>query len=341
MTKKEIVSLLILVLVISFGAYKYFTRSYWDTRTDQNLLDTAVTIQASSKSKNVRAQIDSVFAYMKTLERKFNDYDPNSWISRVNAAGGMSMPMDPDAFAVLTLADSLYRMTGGAFDITIKPLYDLWGFSDSTSVLNDSLRLPPDSLVIKETLKTVGFDRVRWDRDSIRLPRGTQISFGAIAKGYVLKKAVEYMQAHGFRQGQIDCTSSMVFFGQKIAQVVHIQHPRPQTQNTIGNFKLKNGSLSTSGDYQQFFESGGIRYHHIIDPHTGYPVPDVYSVTVITPDPAWADGLSTAVFLMPPDLAIQKLRQLPDTNAVIYYQSGGETVSLKTEGIKELDWNEE
>lgn len=342
MTRKELISLLILVLVVSYGAWKYFTRTYMETRTNQDLLDTSVSIQATSKSKKVGAQIDSVFAYIKTLEKKLNDYDPNSWVSRLNSAGGASFPMDPDAYALLTIADSLYQMTDGAFDITIKPLYDLWGFSDSTLVISDSLpRTPPDSLLIKETLKNIGFNRIRYNRKTIILPKGMQISFGALAKGYALEKAQEFMQRSGFINGQLDCVSSMTFFGQKLAQIVHIQHPRPETQNTIGNFKLKNGSLSTSGDYQQYFDYAGQRYHHIIDPNSGYPVQGTYSVTVITPSAAWADGLSTALFLLPPNLAIEKLKQIPQSNAVIYYQDAGQTVSLKTEGMKDLDWHEE
>ncbi|HQL14114.1 MAG TPA: FAD:protein FMN transferase, partial [Candidatus Cloacimonadota bacterium] len=131
------------------------------------------------------------------------------------------------------------------------------------------------------------------------------------------------------------------FFGKKIAQVVHIQHPRPKDKSTIGNFKIKNGSLSTSGDYQLYFEYQGQRYNHILDPFTGYPVKDMYSVTVIHPSAAWSDGLSTALFVLPPEQAAEKLKNFAEANAVIYYNNAGETVSLKTSGMKDLDWHEE
>jgi len=342
MTRKEISSLLILLLVISYGFYKYVTRSYSDIRTNQDLLNTSVTIEASSKSKGIGAQIDSVFSYMKTLEKKFDDYNPESWISKVNSNSGRSYPMDPDAYELLTIADSLYRLTEGRFDITVKPLFDLWGFSDSTHVYTDSLPwTPPDSLVIKDMLHRVGFNRVRYNKDRIILPAGMKITFGALAKGYILDKAREYMQHHRFLSGQIDCLSSMTFFGKKIAQVVHIQHPRPKDKSTIGNFKIKNGSLSTSGDYQLYFEYQGQRYNHILDPFTGYPVKDMYSVTVIHPSAAWSDGLSTALFVLPPEQAVEKLKNFAEANAVIYYNNMGETVSLKTSGMKDLDWHEE
>ncbi len=342
MSKKEIISLLLLLAVIAYGAWTWFNRSYRDTRMDPDLLDTVVTISAKSKSKNVSAQIDSVFAYMRGFEAKFDDYDPQSWVSRVNSAKGRPVRMDPDAYELLCLADSLYQLTDGAFDITIKPLYDLWGFS-ALGAVNDTLPpQPPDSLAIRETLKKIGFNRVRFNKNRIILPRGMQITFGALAKGYVLDKAREHMQADKFISGQIDCTSSMTFFGQSLAQIVGVKHPRAnQQRQTIGSFKLLNGSLSTSGDYQLYFEYGNKRYHHILDPHTGWPVENVFSVTVINPSGAWADGLSTALFLLPPETALEKLKRYPQSNAVIFHQENGQIVSLKSMGMKDLDWHDQ
>jgi len=342
LTKKEIVSLILLLAVIAYGAWTWFNRSYRDTRMDQDLLDTVVIISAKSKSKNVSAQIDSVFAYMRSFEAVFDDYDPDSWVSKVNASNGKAVPMDPDAYELLCLADSLHQMTDGAFDITIKPLYDLWGFSALDAAADTLAPQPPDSLLIKETLKRIGFRKIRYNQKRIILPRGMQISFGALTKGYVLDKAREFMASGKFISGQIDCTSSMTFFGQPLAQIVSVKHPRAnQQRQTIGSFKIQNGSLSTSGDYQLYFEHDNRRYHHILDPQSGYPVENVFSVTVINPSAAWADGLSTALFLLPPELAIAKLRNLPESNAVIFYQANGEIVSLKSLGMKELDWHDE
>lgn len=341
MNRKELVSLFILLAVIGYGVWNYLHRSYRDTRLDTDLLDTTVTITAKSKSKNVSSQIDSVFAYIRSFESKFNDYDPASWVSRLNSSAGASFPMDPDAYELLCLADTLYSLTEGKFDITVKPLYDLWGFSATAANAADSLA-PPDSSLIRETLKRVGFDRVRFDRRRIILPQGMQITFGALAKGYALDKARQYMQAKGFISGQLDCRSSLTFFGQKAAQIVSIQHPRPQPQKqTIGSFRVQNGSLSTSGDYQNGFDYAGKRYHHIIDPDTGYPVPRIYSVTVISSSAALADGLSTALFLLNPPSALEKIKRYPNTNAVIFYSEAGNIVSLKSLGMKALDWREE
>jgi thiamine biosynthesis lipoprotein len=143
----------------------------------------------------------------------------------------------------------------------------------------------------------------------------------------------------GLKSGYINCRSSMTFFGSAIPEVVYIQHPR-KTDDHIASFRIMNQSVGTSGDYQQFYELDGVRYHHIISPFTGYPVENVHSVTVLCKDAAWADGLSTALFLMPPEKAIEALKTIPDSNAIIYYSKDGELVSLKTVGMKDKALNE-
>ena len=331
MNRKEIISLVILILVVSFGAYKYINRTFTETKS-KYLLDTIVEISATSKTKSINRQIDSVFVYIEKLESKLDEYDANSWISKLNASPSASFPMDPDAYEILTIADSLYTMTGGSFDVTIKPVFDLWGFSSETPTV-------PDSMLIKEELKRVGFDRIRFDPQMIYKPVGMQLTFGAIAKGYILDKAREYMIEKGLEKGYINCRSSMTFFGNAVPQVVYVQHPR-KSDDSIASFKVNNSSIGTSGDYQQFFEVEGIRYHHILEAKTGYPMENNYSVTVVHPSAAWADGLSTALFVMEANQGLEKIKAIPNCNAVIYYNQNGSPVSLKTIGMKSLSFKE-
>lgn len=332
MNRKEIISLIILLAVIGYGAIKYYTRSFTEVKS-QYLMDTIVEISATSKNKHIGEQIDSVFAYIKTLEAKLNEYKPGSWMYQVNNSEASSHPMDADVYELLCIADSLYRMSDGAFDITIKPVWDLWGFNSEAPIL-------PDSLQIKEKLKLVDYKKISFSRQHLNKPAGMQITFGAIAKGYILDKAREYMNSLGIQSGYINCRSSMTFFGDPLPHLVYIQHPR-KPDDAIASFRIQNLSVGTSGDYQQFYEVQGKRYHHIIDPHTGYPVPDMHSVSVLCASAAWADGLSTALFLMPPHQGIEKLKALPATDAIIYYSQNDSLLSLKTPGMKKLDLNEQ
>lgn len=339
MTKREIFSLVILVLVIGFAAYKYFNRTFTATKT-RFLLDTIVDISASSKSKTVSKEIDSVFVFIEKMEAKLDEYDSGSWVSRFNAMESGYFPMDEDVYELLSISDSLYTISEGSFDITIKPIFDLWGFGTNASEVADSLvQAPPDSLKIQEKLAMVSFPRLRYDKKSIYKPAGMQISLGAIAKGYILDKAREYMQSLNLEKGYISCRSSMTLFGSDTPQVILIQDPR-NPNSEIASFKLSKSSLGTSGDYQQFFEYQGTRYHHILNAKTGFPVQGVYSVTVIHPSAAWADGLSTALFTMDPLKAIELVKEMPHANAVIYCTQDGNISSIKTKGMQDLGFSE-
>ena len=340
MKRKEIISLVILILVIGYGAWQFYHRSFTQTKS-KHLLDTVVSITATSKSKTVGNMIDSVFVYIESLQDKLNDFDPNSLLWQINHSEATSFTMDEDIYELLKLSDKLYKLSEGKFDPSIKPVLDLWGFGANPADYSDSLKAAvPDSLMLKQALHLVGFSKLAFDKNTLHKPAGMQLSFGAIAKGYILDKAAQKMKELGIVSGNIDCRSSMIFFGSKIPQLVYIQHPMLSRDDYIASFKILNSSVGTSGNYQQCFEQDGVLYHHIIDPHTGYPTRHIFSTTVITPSAALADGLSTAFFLMPPQKAIEVAKSMEDCELIIYYEHDGNTVSLKSMGMKQLDFNE-
>jgi thiamine biosynthesis lipoprotein len=328
MNRIEITSLVILILVIAFGVFKYLTRSYTEEKS-QYLMDTIVKISATSKSKDVGKKIGQVFEYIKRLETDLDEYKEGGWLYHVNNTNEYRYPMQPDVYRILLLADSLYRFTEGRFDITIKPVFDLWQFSSANPQI-------PDDKLIKQKLKQVGFDKLRFDEDYLYKPYGMQLTLGALAKGYILDRAKEYMLTLDLYKGYIDCHSSMIFYGNSmLPELVGIQHPRNNSE-VIATIQVKDTSVSTTGDYQQYFEYDGSRYHHILDAHTGYPVKNMYSVTVLNPSALFADGLSTAIFLMDPEEAINRIKEISQTEAIIYYQKNNTIMSLKSQGIKSL-----
>lgn len=331
MNRKEVFSLIILIVVVSFGAYQYFTREYTEIRS-RYILDTIVEISATSKSKNVSSEIEKTFQLIQDLETKLNEYSSDSMIAQINSSSEEYFDMDPDLYELLVIADSLWQMTAGSFDPTIKPVWDLWGFGAEQPAI-------PDSLLIKTELENVNFSRIVYDKKQLYKPQGMQITFGALAKGYILDKALNYMKQRGLLRGFVNSRSSMTFFGYKFSPLVYIQHPR-KDDDSIASFKVNNLSIGTSGDYQQFFEEDGQRYHHILDAHTGLPVQNIFSVTVVSEKAAWADGLSTALFTMDPQEALELVRTMPNTNTVIYYLQDDAIFSLKTEGMKSLNFNE-
>lgn len=332
MNKKEVVSLIILFVVISYGIFRYVTRSY-SIEKSQYLMDTIVKISGTSKSKDIGKKIDMVFEYIKELEQLLDEYKEGSWVWNVNNTDKYQYPMHPEIYSLLTMADSLYRYSDGKFDITIKPVYDLWQFNSPNPA-------KPDFKDIKSKISLVGFNKLRYNENYLFKPKGVQLTFGALAKGYIVDKAREFMKSLDVDKGYIDCSSSMTFYGNKILpEIVGIQHPR-NMNSVISVLHLRDTSVGTSGDYQQYFEYDGHRYHHILDARTGYPVENVFSVTVINPSALVADGFSTLLFLMKPDSAITFIKQFPNTDAIIYYQDNNSILSLRSEGMKNYLQNE-
>jgi thiamine biosynthesis lipoprotein len=332
MNRKEIVSLLILIFVVVYGLYRYLNRSYTIEKS-QFLMDTIVKISATSKTKDVNSNIDKVFEYIRVLEQDLNEYKDGGWLWEVNNIDKPRYPMNSDAYNILIMADSLYRISNGMFDITIKPVFNLWKFDSEVPQL-------PNDKEIEINLKKVGFDRITYDKNYLYKPAGMQLTFGALAKGYIIDKAKEYMLSLNLTKGFIDCHSSMIFYGDNILpEIVGIQHPRKMNE-IIATLQLKNIAIGTSGDYQQYFEVNGKRYHHILNAKNGMPVDSAFSVTVLHPSAMVADGLSTLLFLMNPEKAIELIKQTPNAEAIIYYQKNGGIVSLKSQGIKALIFNE-
>lgn len=326
MNRKEIISLIILILVVGYGFYRYEHRHYTEKQS-QLLMDTVFEITATSQDKNIKAVVDSTFDLINRFETHLSEYKQGSYMWKINHSEQESFPMDPDVYNMLVIADSMFKISHGMLDVTIGPVSSLWDY--------DKELLPnPDSL--KKALRYVDFSKIKYDKTTLYKPKGYQLNFGAIAKGYVVDKAVDYLQKHGATSGVVDCRSSIRIFGQgKEPFIVGIQHPRKMNE-IIGELELHNNSIGTSGDYQQYFEVNGKRYHHILDPYTGYPYENTISVTVIAPSAALADGLSTTLFVMPPAEAINYVKNIPGTDAVIYYMSKDGIVSLKTSGMKDI-----
>ena len=185
-------------------------------------------------------------------------------------------------------------VTGGAFDITVAPLMDLWGFTDRRYKV-------PDSARIKETLKLVGSDKIILHPDDnmveFSLP-GMKIDLGGIAKGYALDCAVKKLKESGVKSCLI-AAGQVYALGDKFGSPWTIRIKDPRRSGLSRKLQVKDVSVATSGDYEQFFKVGGRRYCHIIDPRRGRPTESgLASVTVIASDGLTADALSTAIFVL-------------------------------------------
>ena len=252
-----------------------------------------------------REAADQAGAAFDRVVELCNLYDSGSELSRLNAkAAEEPFVCSPELWYLLLEARKAYLFSDGAFDITAKPLMDLWGFYRKRG---DTL---PSRQESAEAQAKVGLDKASFD-DAARSVKftvpGMSFDLGGIAKGYAVDRAAEEAGKAGIRRGVIDLGGNLRLLpkpppGQE-AYRVGIRNPQKRGELLDDVLELCDVSLSTSGDYERFVTIGGRRYGHIMNPVTGLPTQDGGSVTVIAPSALLADWLSTAVFLGGEELA--------------------------------------
>jgi len=286
------------------------------------LMNTFIRVRAYGPRAGEAA--DAAIAEMRRLDALFDPYSEASEIAAINRnAGGASVKVSPETLDVMEKALEYARRTKGAFDITILPLIRLWGFGGTPRV--------PERSEIERARTLVDYTKVEVNREAgtVRLAeRGMGIDLGAIAKGYAVDRAVAVLRSYGVTSALIDAGGNIYGLGGKPLGLgrsapwrVGIQHPR-RRQEHLARTDVVNGTVVTSGDYQRYFETGGVRYHHILDPATGYPARGLSSVTIIGTSSTDADALSTSVFVLGPERGVELLKAFPGYDAVLVTESG-------------------
>ncbi|MDD5128305.1 MAG: FAD:protein FMN transferase [Candidatus Omnitrophica bacterium] len=255
-----------------------------------------------------------VFSETKRIEGLLSKYIPESEISQLNRIGRLKV--SPDTFYIIKRSKEFWQETAGAFDISVAPLVDIWGFSDQKHKV-------PSIDLIQDTLGLVGSDKIiLHENDNVvefKLS-GMKIDLGAIAKGYALDCAAVRLKEKGISNCLINAGGQVYALGKgpKGNWRIVIQNPRKRQVSGIIELE-KEESISTSGDYEQFFFDKGKRYSHIINPKTGYPATnDISSVTVIAGSALEADALSTAIFVLGKGKGEELSKRFPGTKIKIY-----------------------
>ncbi len=291
-------------------------------RQQRTAMGTQVAISLWAQGTPATQQaIDAAYAEMLRLEILMTSWKHPGWpqsdVARLNADAGDSgyVSVAPETFAVLSLAQKMAQATGGAFDITYAPLRDVWHFDE------DATHTVPPAAAIAAQRVHVGFAGLQLDASGqgARLCRsGMRVDLGGIAKGAIVDAAVRVLRAHGLRDFIVQAGGDMYVSGQRDGKPwrVGIQDPRSPGEH-FATLALSDRAFSTAGDYERGFVSDGQRYHHILDPRTGYPATASRSVTVYAPDALLADALDNAVFILGPQLGMALLQQYPGCEAVI------------------------
>lgn len=304
-------------VILLAGAASFISRPrLFDYR--QLLMDTDVSLQifAGNSGKAGRAK-EKLFDEMKRLEQLLSYTDPSSDVTKINGAAGKGpVQVSPETAEVIQKALRSASLSEGAFDPTVAPLLELWGFP------GDDFRVPRAE-EIEEKRLLVDYRLVQSDADAgtVFLPRsGMALDLGGIAKGYIVDRGLELLSGAGIEHALINAGGDIGITGPKpdgSAWRIGVKHPRRQGDLIAVISWSRKGAVVTSGDYERFFEEEGVRYHHILDPRTGYPARTMLSATVTAPTVAEADALATAIFGLGPHRGLELVESLPGVEALL------------------------
>lgn len=288
---KKLLRSVAFALIIAFAAASGGCAPRWNTALGY-YFDTFVSLQGRCKESVLQEALQECARYEAMLSK--NRQDSDVW--RLNHAQGERVPVSEETRAILSMAQEVSEASHGWFDVTIAPASALWDFKAEAPAL-------PEAAALAEAAALVDYTQVTIAPAGVRLGAGQSIDLGGIAKGYVADALVSFLADRGVTDALINIGGNVKALGQNenhSSWQIAIQDPGGQYGNAAGIVSLQSGySLVTSGVYERGFDLDGIRYHHILDPHTGYPIQNgVLSVSILAQSSLLADALSTACFAL-------------------------------------------
>jgi thiamine biosynthesis lipoprotein len=264
------------------------------------------------------AAFDAAIGEMRQLEARLSEWRPDSDIGRVNQGAGHWVSISRDAVDVIERSLWAARLSDGAFDITFQAMHDLWKFG------TDSEPVPrvPAPRDVAQRRALIDYRRVDLDApgERVRIGAGQAIGLGGIAKGYIVDRAVATLRGAGLSSFIVQAGGDLFGAGRKAdgsPWTSGIRDPRGPADAVFATLELTDHAFSTAGDYARAYVVDGRRYHHIIDPRSGYPAALARSVTVWAPDALTADAVDDAIFILGPERGLALARELPSVGVVM------------------------
>jgi thiamine biosynthesis lipoprotein len=301
-------------------------------------MDTVMDIKMYGE--NSKVAVDECEKEIYRLEKLFSATDPESDISKINDSAGEWIKVSPDTLELMRISLEFSGTTSGNFDITTHRALKNWGFTTG------EYRMPSKE-EIDSLIQLIDYNGVDIDKESVRIKEGQQIDFGGIAKGYLADRLVDMASKNGVGSAVISLGGNVAVIGKnKEGNLwrVGIQDP-VNTADYFGVVSVTDTSVVTSGSYMRYFEKDGTVYHHIIDPFTGYPAKSgLLSMTIICKSSTKADALSTALFVMGKDNALEYWEKTKDFDFIavtddmtVYVTEGiADSFTFKDNGRYEL-----
>lgn len=283
------------------------------------LLGTICRIQINGGDNS---DLDAALNRIRQIESRMSRNLETSEVRKIASSGDDGFKVSSGPCQVIKKALDFGDLSGGLFDVTIAPVVDLWGFGN-----NDVDPHLPSESALKQALPLVDYRQIHVQEDCrVVTGPGQRIDLGGIAKGYAADEAASVLRESGVKSALINLGGNLFVLGKKDngkPWKFGIQDPLKPTGTMMGIIEIDSGALVTSGIYERFFEENGKKYHHILDPNTGYPVKNnLAGVSITAPSGLDADALSTVVFMLGIDKGCELLAQFPNTGAIFITTNG-------------------
>ena len=318
----------IVLFLLGFFIARNNSNEITSFKRTQILLGTVVEIQVrDADEQKAEDAITKAFAEVKRIDDLFTTYNEAGPVWKINNSADTINNIESEIYNLIVLCDSITRLSNGSFDVSLDNLTKAWGF------YTDGQRLPTNVEIDSALLNSGWQNIILLGDNKIIKKENLGLNFGAIAKGYAVDKAIDVLKKHGIKEALVNAGGEISVIGYD--WIVGVQHPR-EINSIIKKIKLDGFTVATSGDYEQYFEMDGKRYHHILDPKTGYPSKGLQSVTIINKSNSIADALATGVFVMGKENGLKLIETLDGTEAMlidsegkISYSSGFEKFLVK------------
>ncbi len=281
---------------------------------NKNLFAMDTVMSFTAYGPNGEAGLEAIEKEILALDKTLSVTNEESEVWALDHAGGQPVSVGEDTAALLRAARELGSSTGGALDVTMYPLVKAWGFTTGTYQI-------PEKEAIQALLADTGYDRILMEGDTVTLPEGMMVDFGALAKGYAGEKCARILKEAGVTSAILRLSGNIQTVGAKPDGSpfrVAVRDPQRGESDYLGVLELIDQAAVTSGNYERYFEADGVRYCHIIDPATGAPTQkDLVSVTIVGDSGTLCDGLSTALFVMGREDALDYWRTTGGFEAIL------------------------
>lgn len=320
---RRLFTLLCLGLLFATSAH-----AEWIEHVEDGIMGTRIVVELWSEDRVDGEQaVQAVLAEMRRVDEAMSTYKPTSELSRVNAeAASRPIKISQELFDLLATSIEYSQLTEGAFDITYASVGYMYDYR---------ARVRPDEERIERALPGINYRHLLLDANTrtVKFAReGVRIDLGGIGKGHAVDRGIAVLQDRGIQHALVTAGGDSRIIGDRFGNpwVVGIRHPDRKDQ-VIARIPLEDAAISTSGDYERYFDENGVRYHHILDPKTGHSASKVRSATIIGPTATRTDGLSKTAFVLGPERAIELYNRLGDVDAVLVTPDGR---VLYTEGLE-------